>query len=60
MKLALARRRDQPKLHSIERKLRIASRDLSVAFDCVANDTQSVFFQRLRQLETVRIVDVDD
>src|SRR6185436_3210842 len=60
MKVAFARRSRKPEAHPVQRKLRIASRDLCIAFNGITNYTQSIFLQRLGKLQTVRIIDVDD
>src|SRR5215208_1945242 len=60
VKIAFARRRDETKSHPTQRELRIASSHVRIVLHRIPNDVQAIFLKRRRQLNTVRIVDVDD
>src|SRR5215211_7813318 len=59
MKVALACRRHESKPHTVQRELRLASSNFRLSIDCIAYDAQTIFLQRLSQLHTIRIVDID-
>src|SRR5215510_14217636 len=60
MKINFARRRVQSEAHSFKRKYRIVCSHISFLLYCVTHHLQAVLAQLTCQLDTVRIIDVDD